>query len=391
MEKRVLFITEDCNFNCVYCYEGEKSKKHMDNGLIKDVIIDLFSKANAKNLDRVSFSLFGGEPTLDFEKLHYIIGLSKKLANQYDITCNRSIVTNALLDSSDMDYLIDKFDNIFISLDGPFEINSLQRYSSNKQEDYKQIFSNAKQVYNQAPNKLQFKATITSKTIDKLEEIMKFFNSEFPLIPQLYQPCMVEKDNELYIDFNNYLEKFFLARSKNPLKKLVTTSLFKHVPSDVFCNLPYRRVVLPTGDVLGCHRLSIKDENDAVKDNFVIGKYQHGKLTIDKEKVNKLKKININKGLAEQCSDCFARFHCAGGCATIKLNQNLNPYQDPIHYCQGIKWFTVCMILEKLGIDFKPEFKDLAVIQEHNDKRMKELELDKAADFKYDLIERRKQ
>jgi|Wag4MinimDraft_9_1082661.scaffolds.fasta_scaffold00009_20 uncharacterized protein len=390
MEKRVLFLTENCNLNCIYCYEGKKSKKNMCDYLIKDVIYDLFLKANNKDLNQVSFSLFGGEPTCDFEKIHHIINLSEKLSNKYNITCNRSIVTNGLLNETEMDYLINHFDNIFISLDGPLKINSLQRKSINNEKTYKQIFNNAKKVYNQAFNKLQFKTTITSKTINKLEEIMRFFNSEFPLIPQLYQPCMVEEDNKLHIDFNNFLKKFASAIHKNPLKNLITTSLFKHFPSDVFCNLPYRRVITPTGDVLGCHRFNLEDENDIVKNNFTIGKYKDGKLEINQDKVNKLKEINIKKGLANKCGDCFARFHCAGGCATIKLHQNSDPYKDPIHYCKGIKWFTVYMILDKLGVDFKPEFKNLTIIKNHNDKKINELELDKMADCKYNLLKRSK-
>ncbi|MCF8001618.1 MAG: radical SAM protein [Halanaerobiales bacterium] len=387
-EKRVLFLTEYCNLNCVYCYEGEKRQNYMSDNLIKNIINDLFLQAHKKKLSQVSLSLFGGEPTLNFKKIYLIIYLSDKLSKKYNIKCNRSIVTNCLLNKNKTDYLINKFDNIFISLDGPFNINSLQRKSLNNEKTYNQIFNNAKKIYDQAFDKLQFKITITSKTINKLEEIMKFFNSEFPLVPQLYQPCMVGKDNELHIDFNEFLKKFALAKNKNPLKKLITNSLFKHFPSDVFCNLSNRRVVTPTGDVFGCHRLNLENQNDVVKNNFKIGYYENNKLIINKEKVNKIKTININKSLASSCGDCFARFHCAGGCAAIKLHNDLSPYKGKIQYCKGIRWFTVDMILDELGVKIKNKFKKFDTIKEHNNIKTKESQLDKISDYTYDLLER---
>lgn len=386
--KRVLVLTEDCNLCCSYCYEGGKKRSvKMDIDFVRSIIIDLFNEAIRYGSGKVSFSLFGGEPTLCWRELTEAVNLSEELSERYGIECIRSIVTNGFMDIEKAEYLINNFDNIYISFDGPEDIFTGQRaVSEHGKEIYKQVFETAKYIYKNF-KKLQFKVTVTSKSIDRLDEIMSFFNLEFPFAPQLYQPCMVDENSELYISFEEFLKKFFIYYDKNVLYKFTYNSVFKKVPSDKFCNLSVRRVVYPGGTVLSCHRCNICDSNDIVQKNFTLGEYENGNLKLDMNKINDIGRIDVNA--VEGCSECFARYHCSGGCPAVKLHEGRS-VKERAGYCRTMQWYTVLYFCKELNIKLPQDIKnggDLHMIRLLNGIQFKIEELEQKAVKKIDFIE----
>lgn len=64
-----LFITEECNLNCKYCYEKKEKRKR--GGLsfvrIKEILSHELTATNSFN--KVAIEFFGGEPFLEFVTL----------------------------------------------------------------------------------------------------------------------------------------------------------------------------------------------------------------------------------------------------------------------------------------------------------------------------------
>lgn len=58
----VLQITENCNLNCVYCYQHSKKKSLIDESLLKRLIQESFSEIN--DFSEIEFDFIGGEPLL---------------------------------------------------------------------------------------------------------------------------------------------------------------------------------------------------------------------------------------------------------------------------------------------------------------------------------------
>ena len=54
----ILTLTENCNLNCVYCYETNKSDKRISLDLAKDKVIEHMK--NASGVDEIEIDLFGG-------------------------------------------------------------------------------------------------------------------------------------------------------------------------------------------------------------------------------------------------------------------------------------------------------------------------------------------
>lgn len=58
----VLTLTEDCNLNCDYCFQKNKTHKFMDIQIAKNAITNEFN--NSDGFDEIEIDLFGGEPML---------------------------------------------------------------------------------------------------------------------------------------------------------------------------------------------------------------------------------------------------------------------------------------------------------------------------------------
>lgn len=67
-----LYMTEQCNLNCVYCYEHIKRNKVLSFDIAKDAIISTFKRAVEENVDYVEILFHGGEPFLAFERIKEI-------------------------------------------------------------------------------------------------------------------------------------------------------------------------------------------------------------------------------------------------------------------------------------------------------------------------------
>lgn len=69
-KKIMLLLTEECNLNCVYCYEHFKSKRKMSFDTAKSILDDFYS--TSKPGDTVLIEVFGGEPFTNFELIKQI-------------------------------------------------------------------------------------------------------------------------------------------------------------------------------------------------------------------------------------------------------------------------------------------------------------------------------
>lgn len=74
MKKRktiIITLTEQCNLNCSYCYERNKSSRTMPIETIKHIILD--EMRQEPKYDSYIISLFGGEPFIVFDTIKEIV------------------------------------------------------------------------------------------------------------------------------------------------------------------------------------------------------------------------------------------------------------------------------------------------------------------------------
>lgn len=348
--KRVFVLTSACNLQCSYCFEGNHiSKQKFDADKLKLCIEEMFNESVLSNKKLISFSLFGGEPSMNWKAIETAVSVAKDLEKKTGIKCYKAIVTNGVMPISHIQYLASNMDFVYFSLDGPKELFLKQRKPSGGSDVYDIIFRNAKEVYEKGTY-LAFKVTVTKLTIEYLKEIDDFFAYNFPTCSRLYQPCMVDENSELYISFGKFLRKYLELKRYSVFSKNLTTSLYKNKPSDRFCNLTIRNVVYPDGSVLACHRSNMCVPEDDVKKEFKVGYCDdNGIIHRDNKKQQYLEKFTVNQ--INQCSTCPLKYHCCGGCATIKLLSGSKDMFRKADYCEDFMKFAYTDILSRLFQD----------------------------------------
>ena len=93
----VINPTQECNFNCWYCYENHL-RGFMNEEVRSNVLSHIDFKLRKANFEQFSLSWFGGEPLLYFKKIVYPLSLyAKEKCLSEDILFSNSITTNGFL------------------------------------------------------------------------------------------------------------------------------------------------------------------------------------------------------------------------------------------------------------------------------------------------------
>lgn len=152
-------VTQNCNLQCTYCYEHNKTKQSFNVALAKKIIQKELSIKD--NYTEICFDFFGGEPFLEFEKIREIVDFFK--TKKFDKKVYFFAGTNGTLITKEIqEWLLENRDifQIALSLDGTREMHNQNRSNS---YDKIPIDFFAKQF-----KYLSVKATISPQTIDTL-------------------------------------------------------------------------------------------------------------------------------------------------------------------------------------------------------------------------------
>jgi uncharacterized protein len=110
-----LVLTHDCNLGCTYCYAGEKFRKVMSD----EVVARAFDLAFGDDSDKVQVSFFGGEPTLEWDRLVRATDEAAARAVRANKQLILTVTTNGtLLTDERVRFLVERNFFIGLSVDG---------------------------------------------------------------------------------------------------------------------------------------------------------------------------------------------------------------------------------------------------------------------------------
>jgi len=125
-KKIMLIITEDCNLNCVYCYESNKRQHSMSFETAKQLIDNSFTDLTDYN--GVTFELHGGEPFMNFPLIRQIDDYIMSAYKDYDVLFR--ITTNGILVHGEIQNWLsirkERY-SVMLSLDGKQEQHDANR------------------------------------------------------------------------------------------------------------------------------------------------------------------------------------------------------------------------------------------------------------------------
>ena len=167
-----IYLTDNCNMNCKYCYEKEMHKNNqIDIKMVKN-IIDHEVKNKTK---QCIITFFGGEPLLNFKVLQQIVEYAEQT---YPNNWEWLISTNGFFLTDDICQFLKQYNFIItLSWDGIKPDQDKQRPIKNSLESSYDILLNKINILlkYQPYNKLNIRTTITKENISNFYLDYKLF------------------------------------------------------------------------------------------------------------------------------------------------------------------------------------------------------------------------
>ena len=343
------FLTTRCNLNCVYCYNAEERKNLVEHSLpfnIAKAGIDYFFSTNSSRHIR----FYGpGEPTQEFHLMKQITEYAKSVSENVTV----EVQTNGVFGASVRSWILDNVNILWISFDGPPDIQNYNRPVGGKAPSAPIIEANVRWINENKKTQdimVGARVTMTNKNISRQIEMIDYFYDlgiryiwTDPLFPAVGKQPVFEKycnktesdfDMDKYLD--NYIDAYHYAKSKGVFYGSFLMCNFDG-KTNIHCRactpVPH---LTPDGYVSACDMV-VLGENAYHMDCFIYGKWdaEKNKFVFSQDKVELLQKRNIDT--IPQCKKCEVRLYCGGYCLGEVVNETGNLFGQKPDTCKAIK------------------------------------------------------
>jgi uncharacterized protein len=322
-----LHAAHDCNLRCRYCfadtgeYNGPRGLMPAETGkLALDFLID--NSGSRKNLE-VDF--FGGEPMMNLPAVKEIVEYGRELEKKHDKVFKFTITTNGMNLKEDMlPYLNAEFDNIVISVDGRQQTHDNMRPCPNGAGSFEKILPAAKMLADSRHQQQYYvRGTFTAHNLDFSDDVLFLADQGFEQVS--IEPVVAAYEVD-YAITEQHIETIFdeyekLAREY--LKRRADGRWFNffHFMLDLDdgpcvskrlsgCGAGSEYIaVAPDGSIYPCHQFVGNGE-------YLMGNVHNATF-------NRAMQARFGENTVltkEECSDCWCKFFCSGGCAANSLN-----------------------------------------------------------------------
>ena len=333
-----LHICHDCNLSCQYCFAGKGKYKGKSEYMSFEVArraVD-FLIENSGNRKILEMDFFGGEPLMNLDVVKKTVAYAKEQGAKTGKTFLFTLTTNGvLLNNETADYLNAEMENVVLSLDGRQEVHDRVRKTVNGKGSYQVIIDNIRNFIKMRGDKHYYvRGTFTKKNLDFGNDVLALADMGAKHIS--LEPVVTAEDDELYIGKDKLpaireeyrrLARVYLDRRA----KGMSLFNFFHFAIDLEGGVCLKKrvsacgagneyfSVTPSGDIFPCHQFADKPQ-------YKMGNVFEGKID---ENIRSIFK-NSSLYTKEKCKDCFAKYHCSGGCAAnnVAFSGDVNkPYE----------------------------------------------------------------
>jgi len=336
-----LFLTNQCNLSCRYCYcEKSKDRQTINTDFAKAGIDDFFN-----NFGHVYLRLFGdGEPTLEFQKMKELIFYARKKDRKAVI----ELQTNGFFPKKIPDYIIKNIQIVWISCDGPNDIQNYYRPTKINTGSSDIVEKNIKYLSKKV-DKLGIRITIGAKNVKRQKELVDYFNNlgaKYIYTDLLFKPVKsnlgIEKTSPL-----EYAKQFIKAKKYAESLGIFYGSFFEinfDGKTDISCRSCNPSSHLTTDGYVTCCDMAY---NGKVFPAMVYGEYNSktNKIIYDKNKINIIQSRRVDN--LTECKDCNIKYNCAGGCFGEALNETETILGIKKENCKAIKFLAKHIPLNK--------------------------------------------
>ena len=325
-----LFVTQRCNFRCVYCYGdggGYGSEGEMDRETAYRAVDWLIEQSEKSK--KLGITFFGGEPLLNFALIKNVVSYAKERGKETGKAFGFTISTNgSLLDDEKIAFIKEHKIHVNVGFDGPKEVQDAQRPFKNGKSSYAVTVGKIKRLLAVMPDTAGRATLLNSADPALVEKAMREIGFSRVAV-EVASPSLFNRENkprnqeEIFSRMQKMEEAeaeeligAIKGRKTKKLKKLlrgsytiVSNSLDSFINNTrkyFFCGAGRKYVAVSSaGDVYLCHRFVGTKE-------YLLGSIFTGGLNREVYQKSPLRFI-------DECSDCFARYICSGGCCYDNL------------------------------------------------------------------------
>lgn len=314
-----LNTTHGCNMACKYCFvsTSEDRKNVMQLPVVRKSIINMI-EAN-QEAERYIIYFFGGEPLLHKQFIKDAVQIAKEeiILKRNKKVCFLLNTNGTLIDDAILQFFKKEDFTVTVSLDGPEDINDLNRVFLDGCGSFKRIMDCVKRLKEYGV-KFNLRATFNSKTVH-LAEIFRFF--EDMEVPYSFAFAVGAKEKKR--DETNFNDEDII-RLDNELKVVMEFLLSKLANGNpIYCSDFHKKIgvlrnrsIKLHGCEAGRHSFIVDEagtyytcQNMLPFTETAVGDVYKG---IDSNKVDKFRSKQVED--LSVCSQCWARYLCGGGC-----------------------------------------------------------------------------
>lgn len=320
-----------CNFQCIYCYEDNRT------GVMTDEIekkLCSYIEEKASKLETLSVTWYGGEPLLAKGTIDRISKHISDICIENDIAYHAAIVTNGSLLNDDVIELFKKcqISTIQVTLDGPADIHNARRICSSIPNNFEVIVENINLLLRENLN-VYIRVNVDKNNYNRMEELVDYLdkrlihkkvNIGFAKVSACTDAC-VGVANDCFSTEEFAKEYFVLYEILEKYGFDAGTSLRYAEPRVNYCGADvYGSFVIDSfGYIYKCWH-DVGDENRS------LGSVSDIDAALMSPKAKKwLFSDALNNAI---CSDCKVLPLCMGGCPSKKFFEGKNMACDEIKY-----------------------------------------------------------
>lgn len=351
-----LVTTRGCNMSCAYC--DFAAPKHdspvMDLPTARAAIDAYLQLLVEKGQRHAELHFFGGEPFFAPRTAQFAVEYALAKAAEKKINLRLEAITNGFYSKRMAEWVASAFDTVFLSLDGPQDIQDRYRPAVNGRGSYEIVASNAR-LFAERDVELILRSCVTSDTVGRMAEIATWFAVEFAPSAVCFEtivPSALSRANgieppdpwQFVLGFN---QAAGILASRGIETVLSTAEM--GVPHVSFCPVGKdAMIVTPDGAIHACYLLEEewrREGLDLTYGRLDPGGVGEGFLHVNLDSVERIRQLNVHS--YPLCADCFCRFHCAGGCHVNRRKTLLSKEYDST--CIQTRMVFTSMLLKRMG------------------------------------------
>lgn len=304
-----LYLTDDCNLQCSYCYEGNKKHKSYMSEATLDKVLEFIVSNNLPN-DSIEILLLGGEPLLNKKAFFRIIDIVNQKYTKIKSLFHFQTTTNGvLLDEKTIDFIENNNIDLSISIDGDRETHNLNRKSVSGKDVYDIILLNMERLIQRKIN-FSVRMTVTDNNVRLLYQNVKYFyklgvrriNIGMDEVGEWSEESIQILDQQMELLDKFYLENF--ADDENAVFNLhdykLSTFVFKRKP--VYCSAGSKGhlVINSKGEFYPCGYVA----NEPL--------WKQGSVYTEFKRKEFIDAVRLHVKRESSCKNCEIAFTCCG-------------------------------------------------------------------------------